>query len=270
MQTALALAVLVLLALIAAQVAASRWFRARILTLAADLRRAPPTRPQGAALPPLVAAHVRRAGADPARPLRLASFNQSAEMRLKPGGPFTRVKAWQVIALGRGGFVWDARSAGARLRVMDAWVDGRGRLEARAFGAIPVTRAEGPEIDEAEALRYLAELPWAPDAILGNPDLSWQQSGPATAVVTMTVAGQVLQARFRFDDAGDIVGVEVDGRPSRDPDGRMVRRDWRGRFWDYRQIGERRLPAQAEAGHVLDGGYEVSFRAEIADYQLLP
>lgn len=270
MQTALALAVLVLLALIAVQVAASRWFRARILTLAADLRRSPPTRPRGAALPPLVAAHARRAGADPARPLRLASFNQSAEMRLKPRGPFTRVNAWQVIALGRGGFVWDARSAGARLRVLDAWTGGRGRLEARAFGAIPVARAEGPEIDEAEALRYLAELPWAPDAILGNPDLAWQQTGPATAEVTMTVAGKVLRAGFRFDDAGDIVGVEVAGRPSRDPDGRMVRRDWHGRFWDYRQIGERRLPAQAEAGPVLDGGHEVSFRAEIRDYHLAP
>lgn len=270
MQTALALVVLALLGLVALQVAASRRFRARVLGLAAELRNAPPTRDIETGLPPMVADFARRSGADPAHPLRVVSFNQTAELRLRPGGPFTNISAWQVVSLGRPGFLWDARASGAfpRFRVLDAYVGGAGQLDARAFGAIPVARASGPDIDLGEAYRYLAELPWAPDAILGNPDLVWRVTGADTAEVRMKAAGGTARVTFRFDADGDIVAIEATGRPARDANGKTNRYDWRGRFWDYRQIGDRRLPAHAEVGYVYPSGYEVYFRGEITDYHV--
>lgn len=270
MQTVLALIVLGLLGLMALQVAASRQFRARILTLASELRNAPPTRNIEAGLPPVVADFARRSGAEPGRPFRVASFNQSGEIRLRPGGAFTKIAAWQLVSLGRPGFLWDARAKGVlpRFHVLDAYVGGAGQLDARAFGSIPVAREKGAEIDLGEALRYLAELPWAPDAILGNPDLSWRVTGADTVEVRMKAAGGTARVNFRFDREGDIVGMEAKGRPARDIEGRSARLDWRGRFWDYRQIGPRRLPAQAEVGYVYPSGYEAYFRGEITGYHL--
>lgn len=270
MQTVLALVVLGLLGLMAVQVVASRQFRARILTLASELRNAPPTRNIEAGLPPMVADFARRSGAEPGRPVRVASFHQRAEIRLRPGGGFTKIAAWQLVSLGRPGFLWDARATGAlpRFHVLDAYVGGAGQLEARAFGSIPVARETGVEIDLGEAFRYLAELPWAPDAILGNPDLSWRVTGADTVEVRMKAAAGTARVTFRFDGDGDIVGVEAKGRPARDIEGRIARLDWRGKFWDYRQIGPRRLPAQAEVGYVYPSGYEAYFRGEITGYQL--
>lgn len=273
MLTAYYLVLLAVIGLLVLQVAASKRYRGRVLGLAARLRDTPPTRDIDIGMPPMVADFARRAGADPARPMRAASFNQTAELRLKQGGPFQKIEAWQVVSLGRAGFVWDARQPLGpltRLRVIDAFVGGEGLLEARLFGTIPVAKATGAEIDLGEAYRYLAELPWMPDAILGNPDLTWRVTGPDTAEVRMPMREGVARVTFRFDAGGDIVAMEAKDRPARGPDGITHRYDWRGRFGDYQEIGERRLPTFGEVGYVYPSGYEVYFRGRISNYHLAP
>lgn len=274
MQTALYILVLVLLGLIAVQLAVARAFRARVLGLAGRLTSASPaidpeaTATRAAGLPALVTGYAVRAGAEPGAAPRILRFNQKVEMRLAPGAAFTPMRAWQVVALGRAGFLWEARQdlgPLTRLRVLDAFVEGDGHLEARLFGSIPVARAGGAGIALGEAYRYLAELPWAPDAMIGNPDLVWREAGPNRAEVRLETPQGRAHAVFDFDADGDIVAVTARGRPVRGPDGRMAPRDWSGRFSDYAQLGPRRLPGRAEVGY--DGG-EVWFRAEIADYRI--
>lgn len=258
----------------AAQAIAAARFRARILGLAARLHDTPATRDVEDRLPPVVADFARRAGAKPGSALRVATFAQDGELRLRQGGRFAPTVAWQAIALGRAGFVWDARQSLGPvrvLRVVDAFVGAEGVLDARLFGSVPVARLSGGELTLGEAFRYLAELPWAPDAILGNPDLAWRVTGPDTVEVRLATQGGTARVTFRLDAAGDIVGMEAKGRPARDGAGRMVRLDWQGRFGDYRQIGPRRLPEFGEVGYVWPGhGYEPYFRGRIRDYRLAP
>ncbi len=104
--------------------------------------------------PHWVAGYARRAGAEPDKPWRTASFTQTGEMRLKRGAPFVPLKAWEIVALGAPGMVWDGRIAGGgmrNLRVVDALVEGQGLLEARIFGSIRVARKEGDATTLAEA-----------------------------------------------------------------------------------------------------------------------
>lgn len=273
MQMALYILVLALLGLIAVQLAVARAFRARVLGLAGRLVSHYPaidpgaTAARAAGLPALVANYAARAGAEPGAALRSVRFNQRVEMRLAPGGPFVAMRAWQVMALGRAGFLWEARrdlGPLTRLRVLDAWVEGEGHLEARILGSIPVTRAGGAGIALGDAYRYLAELPWAPDAMIGNPDLVWRQTGPARAEVRLQTAQGTAYAVFDFDAEGDIVAVSASGRPVRGADGRIAPRDWHGTFGDYARLGSRRLPGRVEVGY--DG--DIWFRAEVADYRI--
>lgn len=271
MQTALAIVVLFALFALAALFAAARMFRTRILALVARLRDSSPTRNLEASLPPLVADYARRAGAEPGARLRVASFNQEGELRVRQGGRFSAFAAWQVSSLGSAGFVWDARQDWGpftRYRVLDSYVGTEGRLEVRVLGAIPAARAEGADIDLAEAYRYLAELPWLPDAILGNPDLAWRVMGPDTVEVRLKTREGLARVSFRFDAEGDIVAMAAKGRPARDASGLRAEYMWRGRFSDYRQIGARRLPATGEVGYVYPSGYEPYFRCRITDYHL--
>ena len=274
MESWVAAFILAVLGLGMAQVVAAARFRARILRLAARLHDTPATRDIEDRLPPIVADFARRAGAEPGAGLRVATFAQDGELRLRQGGRFAPTVAWQVVALGRAGFLWDARqSLGPveTLRVIDAFVAAEGVLEARLFGSVPVARLSGRELTLGEAFRYLAELPWAPDAILGNPDLVWRVTGSDRVEVRLATQAGTARVTFTFDANGDVTGMEAKDRPARDGSGRMTRLDWRGRFGDYRQIGPRRLPEYGEVGYDWPGlGYEPYFRGRIRDYHVAP
>lgn len=272
MQTAIAIVFLVLIAGLALQVAAAAAFRRRGLRLVAKLQDGPQTR-RVAGLPQPVLEFAVRCGAEAGARLRFATLTQEGELRLEQGGAFGRFAAWQATALGAPGFVWLARQdAGPfpKLRVLDAYVQREGHLEARLLGSIPVARASGPALSLGEAYRYLAELPWAPDAILGNPDLEWRLTARNIAEVRMTTPEGAARVSFRFDAQGDIVEMEAKGRPARDARGRDSTLDWRGYFRDYRQIGPRRIPSAAEVGYVYPQGYEPYFRCKVTGCHLAP
>ncbi|MEZ5887121.1 MAG: DUF6544 family protein [Paracoccaceae bacterium] len=224
-------------------------------------------------LPPLVRDFALRGGAEVGAGHMALVLTQAAELRRKRGGLFARFRARQIVGLGRPGFVWQARQGFGpltRLRVADVFVEGEGWLEARLFGALTVARANGVETTLGEAYRYLAELPWAPDAILGNPEIAWRMTAEDQAEAKLDTRVGTARVTFRFDAAGDIVAMEARDRPARDAAGKPVRYDWRGQFGDYRQIGARRLPAYGEVGYDYPEGFEIYFRGRITDCQPAP
>jgi Family of unknown function (DUF6544) len=150
-------------------------FSCRVDRLRHGLLMSQPDRPgRASSLPPIVAAFAHRNGAHLDGP-RVVRLTQTVEMRLKPDAPFFALKATQDSGTRVPGFVWDARGRMAGLvpiRVADSLVDGTGQLDVRIAAAMPVARAIGPAVDKGEAMRFLAELPWNPDAILGADNLT--------------------------------------------------------------------------------------------------
>ena len=209
-----------------------------------------------------------RGGATASDLAHCISFRQQAEMQLKRGGPWQPITAEQIVSVGAPGFLWLAEQPMgpvAKFRVLDAFIAGVGLLQVQLLGVIPVVRAQGADIDRAEAMRYLAELPWAPDAILGNAHLVWRMIGTDWAEVHLTGALDA-PVRFRFDAAGDIVEMQADSRPARDAAGRSVVYDWQGYFRDYRMLGPRRVPTEVEVGYVYPDGYSAYFQGRISEY----
>jgi len=248
----------------------SRQFARRVAAVEAGLVDAPPPVQSVPDLPPLVEAFARRglAGGQLARGIALT---QSAEMRLSRGAKWQAVPARQVISTGAPGFLWlaEMRVGPVRLvRVIDFFSRGSGRLEVRALSAFRMGLAVGPEADIGEAMRYLAELPWAPDAILGNPALRWRQLAPdRVEVATDTNAGEA-RVTLIFDATGDITSMEAHGRPAAEGKG-FVPRDWVGEFFDYGMLGPRRVPRSGEVGWVYDDGYETYFRGRFDTLEVL-
>jgi hypothetical protein len=89
------------------------------------------------------------------------------------------------------------------IKVIDDYADGEGKLEARILG-FPIQRQRGRETVIGEALRYLAELPWAPHAMAHNRELEWRQLDEASVEVATRVDGERLAVKVEFDDSGDI------------------------------------------------------------------
>jgi len=221
-------------------------------------------------LPPMVAAFAAR-GMQGATPVGAVRLTQTAEMRLKRGADWSPLVARQVIGAAIPGFVWVAEQRLGpvpMVRVIDSYASGGGLLEVRLLGAVRLGRYDGPEAALSEALRYLAELPWAPDAILTNREIVWTEA-PDGLHARLATAGGPAEVVFGLDAAGDIVSMAATGRPATMPDGTIQPLDWRGSFGDYALIGGRRIPTTGEVGYVYPEGYEAYFRGRVTSYEPL-
>lgn len=192
-------------------------------------------------------------------------------MWLKPRGralPFTAVEDFSVAEVA---FSWRARFRFlplVPLRVVDGYAAGSGKLEARLLGLVPVTRQSGQAASEGEAMRYLAEIPWVPHAMLANRQLDWRQFDTQTLEVATSVGSARVAVQLGFDAAGDIVSAFSPARPH--PEGRTtVPRPWGGVFSDYDVLGEVRMPTRAEVRWELPEGPFTYWRGTVTSVELV-
>lgn len=182
-----------------------------------------------ALLPPLLQDHVERCVPDRSD-ARGTLLHQTGQMRLGPEKPWKPFTAEQTLDARTTGFVWHARFAMAPLVtavVEDAFEAGKGRLDVKIWGVVPVAHERGLAIDRGEAERYLAELVWCPSAFLYNPDLHFETLDEHR--VRVWVVDEETYVDLTFDEAGDIHGIRTTTR-SRDG----VIQPWAGRFDAYR------------------------------------
>lgn len=185
-------------------------------------------------------------------------------MQLKPGR-WLSFEALQETSLERVAFSWRARFPVARLvpvGVHDWYRNGEGGLEVRVFG-LPMQRLSGPDIARGEAMRYLAELPWFPQACALNSELEWRELDAATVEVSTQVAFGHAAIRLHFDGAGDIVAASADARPRAVGKG-SVDTPFRGEFFEYQVVDGVRLPTRAEVRWELAEGPYTYFRGRLA------
>jgi hypothetical protein len=116
-------------------------------------------------------------------------------------------------------------------------------------------------------MRYLAELPWFPHAILGNSELEWRELEPRAVEVATRIGSAEAAVTLRFDEAGDVAGVSAPDRP-RQEGSRFVERPWSGAFGDYEELGGVRVPTGAEVAWDLPDGRFTYFRGRVTDLRL--
>ena len=217
-----------------------------------------------ASLPEIVRTFAIRNGGMAGGPLAVKMV-QSAEMRMSPAAAFFHLDATQTTGSKTPGFVWQASGFMAKvlpIRIVDSFVAERGWLEARIAGSIPVASACGPDIDKGEAMRFLAELAWNPDAFFNMAGLAWRQIDDLTVEVTMQTNGGAARVRLLFDAAGDITGIEADDRPQGKGKASKPMR-WIGRFSGYAQSGHYRWPRHGEIAWDRPEGEFVYWRGDI-------
>ena len=262
MTTALGVVLFLLLAVAAAAATLRLGFARRIRALeraaiAPDLR---PVRGLPDALAPL-AELTDEPLPEEAVAIRL---HQTGEMRLSEDKPWQPFTAEQVISLTKPAFAWAARirvAPGLSVVVLDAFDGTDGHLEARLAGILPVARADGTGVAEAEAQRYLAELAWAPGALARNGHIDWRAT--PSGVTAATLAGRHI-AKVELRLTGDGL-IDAAGSPARrrgtGPD--APAEPWGGVFDDWGEIGGLVMPARAEVFWDPPGARFAYFRGRV-------
>lgn len=179
----------------------------------------------------------------------------------------------QLVTTRRPGFDWDARiavSRGVTVHVHDAYVAGEGRLIAKLMGLVTVAGTRGtPEVAQGELMRYLAEAPWYPTALLPSQGPQWQAIDDHRARATLTDGATTVSLVFGFGADGLIETIESDAR-ARSVGERVEMTPWRVRLWGYAARDNVLMPLDGEVAWLLPGGPYPYWRGRVENVSLEP
>jgi len=248
---------------------ASRQWRARLEKQRSPVRAKAPSAQALEALPLPVQRYLRRIFNGPAVRAEAVRMRQEGTFNLSGDGewwvPFS---AEQVTALRDPGFHWDARvraAPGVTVFVRDAYEGGEGLTEARVFGLWRVAGVRGGgAVSEGQLLRFLAETPWYPMALLPGGLVEWSEVDYRSARATLRHGGLRVSMVFTFAEDDSVMTVRAEAR-GRMTGGRLVPTPWMGRFWNAAYRNGVRIPLEGEASWVLRAGPRPYWRGRIAE-----
>ena len=176
--------------------------------------------------------------------------------------PFT---ATQLVTTQRLGFDWDARiqmAPGVNAFVHDTYLLGEGSLHASLLGLFTLADVRGtPENNQGELLRFLAETPWYPTALLPSQGVRWDAIDNNSARATLTDGATTVSLVFQFNAEGAIATCRAEAR-YRDKVNAMP---WCGRFWEYSVRNGMLIPLAGEVGWEYPEGIRLYFKGTITE-----
>ena len=225
-------------------------------------------------LPAPVQAYFRRVLKDGQLMIAAARLTHSGTFNLGQTEPrWSDFTSDQIVTTRRPGFDWDARIAVARgltVRVHDAYVAGEGRLIAKLMGLVTVADMRGtPAVAQGELMRYLAEAPWYPTALLPSQGTQWQAIDDYSARATLSDGATSVSLVFGFGADGLIETIRSDAR-ARTVGERVEMTPWRVRLWGYAARDNVLIPLDGEVAWLLPRGPYPYWRGRIESVSLEP
>ena len=252
-------------------IAGRRWEREAARTVARLGARAAPASASATFDPaqldglPAPVARYFRFSLTPGQPLyRTARLVQEGEFALRPGA-WRAMRAEQFVTITRPGFVWNASigfAPGVAMRVRDEYSDGSAAMLGKLAALVPlIDRRNTPGLAEGALLRWLAEGPGYPPALLPGAGVVWTELDDSTARAAVTDAGLTVAMDVHFGATGEI--ERVTALRYRDVDGQGVPTPFEGRCGEYRRVSGMMVPTRLEATWLLPEGAHTFFRARI-------
>jgi len=174
--------------------------------------------------------------------------------------PFTAIQDFYPSAPG---FVWNARiqmAPALNVFVRDAFVDGEGSMSGSILGVKTVVHSGGTmEMAEASLMRYLAEAPWFPTALLPSQRVRWTALNDGAARATLTARDVTASLDFRFAEDGLLLGCEA----LRENDKLQAKFPWGGRSFNWIDRDGMKVPIEAEVFWQLPTGYFAYWRGVV-------
>lgn len=177
--------------------------------------------------------------------------------------PFTST---QRVVTRRPGFVWDGKVVmmpGLPVHVHDAYVAGEGILHPAILGLFTLMNLRGtPEVAQGELMRFFAEAAWYPTALLPSQGVRWAPLDEHSARATLVVGPLELTLTFRVGDDGLVRSVRAEAR-GRTVGGQVVMTPWEGRWSNYQQRDDMRVPMSGEVAWLLPEGDKPYWRGTV-------
>jgi hypothetical protein len=227
-------------------------------------------------MPPPVARYLKQSLGDTPRTISTARLRQRGSLRTDATRDrWLDFTAREIISVSAMNYQWDARVSIAPLlhiRVLDSYQSGHACGRVRLLSVITLTEdSGGAELELGSLLRFIAESPWYPTALLPSASLEWRRIDDSRALAVVASRGLRAELEFRFNAAGDIQGVYARSRPRR-VERKYEMTPWEGHFSDYSEHDGLRIPFSGEVGWYINGSWRCVWRGHIeaAEYEFAP
>ena len=151
------------------------------------------------------------------------------------------------------------------VNVRDGFVGGAGMMRASLAGLVPLVNVhDTPGIATGALMRWLAEAPWYPTALLPGGRVTWSAIDDSTSLATAREKGTTVSLEFHFGPDGLVSSVFSAARP-RDDAGHSVPTPWRGHWSRYERRVGTLVPTVAEVEWIIDGVPQAYYRGALTD-----
>ncbi|HET6590816.1 MAG TPA: DUF6544 family protein [Candidatus Nitrosocosmicus sp.] len=156
------------------------------------------------------------------------------------------------------GFIWIGKISLLPLvwiTGIDMYLEGRGAFQIKIMSIFTISDApRGKELDQSELMRWLAESPLFPTALLPSNYLHWEPVDSDSAKAMINYSGTKVEALFHFNKKGEIIQMNADRY--RAVDNSFVKEKWLGHYSNY-------APAE---NMVVPWNIELSWNSEIGNF----
>jgi len=133
------------------------------------------------------------------------------------------------------GFIWIGKISLLPLvwiTGVDKYLEGRGTFQIKIMSIFTIADdPTGKELDESELMRWLAEAPLFPTALLPSSYLHWEPVDSDSAKAIIDYGRTRVEALFHCDKKGEIVQMNADRY--RAVDNSFVKEKWLGHYSNY-------------------------------------
>lgn len=197
-------------------------------------------------------------------------LEMEGEIRLRD---WTGFRGRQVLSAGKG-FVWEAAASEGFLsfRGGDTYWRGKGFLDFRLWGLIPVVRGSGPGVDRSAAGRLAVEtVVWAPQAVTPQMGVAWTPIDSDSATVGVPVPNGNVDVEVSVDQSGYVRQITMErwGEPGQEPYGLYP---FGGDLEQHTDIGDVVIATEGSVGWFRGTGRQEEgefFRFRITDAEIV-
>jgi hypothetical protein len=218
-------------------------------------------------LPEVMQRYLRYAGVVGKEPIRTVRLTQQGWMRQQPGQKWMPLVAEQYFTTKPPAFLWHCTMRPfplMRISATDRFTGGHGSMVIKLSSFIPLGNAHGPEMDQSELQRYLAEMVWFPTAWLSDA-IQWQAIDAHCVQATFREPGVTGSMVLHVNEQGQLTHVTADRY--KEEHGRYLLAPWSGQCNEYQEVEGMRIPTRVGITWHLTSGEFTWFRVKITDIE---
>ena len=158
--------------------------------------------------------------------------------RFKPQNKWMKIKGEEYFTTENPGFIWYGKVP--LISARDLYYNGEGNLIVKLLHFIKIVDEKGPEINQGEMLRWLAEAPLFPTALLPSDKISWEAIDDFSAKVVFTYKNMQVEGNFHFAESGEIKRFTAKRFYNK------TLENWTGYYNEYKTIEGVKIPFHLE------------------------